>query len=340
MSDESAIYEEVIRKLEEYKKVWMVTRFCKKKGALGADLRKELIVAEESPIEGAHLQLQKNGQEYILQEPFYPTQRMIVLGGGHIALPLVEFGARIGFRVVVVDDRLSFANPARFPLAAAVICDGFLHALETLHIRESDYVVIVTRGHRHDMDCLRAICKGNEPDYVGMIGSRRRTAIVKKELLEEGLDSLRLERVHTPIGLSIGAVTPEEIAIAIMAEIIQWKRMGDRENTITGTSDIDYEVLQALTNQSEDPKALLTIIEAKGSVPRGAGARMLVYPDGRTVGSIGGGCSEAAVVGEARRMIGTNTYQVTEVDLTGDAAEEEGMVCGGKLQVLIEGFDR
>lgn len=338
MSNESAIYEEVIKKLEAYKKVWMVTRFCKKKGTLGTDLKKELVTAADSPIKGDRLQLQKNEQEYILYEPFYPAQRMIVLGGGHIALPLVEFGARLGFRVIVVDDRLSFANPVRFPLASDVICDGFLHALEALQVRESDYVVIVTRGHRHDMDCLRVICKGKEPDYVGMIGSQRRTAIVKGELLEEGIDSLRLERVHTPIGLNIGAVTPEEIAIAIMAEIIQWKRSGDRGKQAAGISDIDYEVLQALANQNEGSKALLTIIEAKGSVPRGVGARMLVYPDGRTVGSIGGGCSEAAAAGEARRMIGTGTYQVAEVDLTGEAAEEEGMVCGGKLQVLIEGF--
>ncbi|MCQ2500785.1 MAG: XdhC family protein, partial [Lachnospiraceae bacterium] len=109
-------------------------------------------------------------------EPFYPEDRLIILGGGHVALPLVEFGAKAGFSVTVVDDRLSFANPGRFPWADHVICDSFEHAIKSLNIRRQDYVCILTRGHRWDADCLRAILSGEEPGYLGMIGSRRRVA--------------------------------------------------------------------------------------------------------------------------------------------------------------------
>ena len=98
-----------------------------------------------------------------------------------MALPVAEFGARVGFLVTVVDDRLSFANPGRFPMAEKVICDDFGHAIKELKIQESDYICIVTRGHRHDADCLRMIGKGKEPAYLGMIGSRRRVGIVKQE---------------------------------------------------------------------------------------------------------------------------------------------------------------
>lgn len=250
----------------------------------------------------------------------------------------MEFGAKIGFSVIVVDDRLSFANTERFPLAKEVICDSFEHALDDLKLKENDYVVIITRGHRHDTTCLKKICSGIEPDYVGMIGSKRRTAIVKETLIEEGFDKERLDRVHTPIGLSIGAITPEEIAISIMAELISHKRLGRAEKKTRNRSDVDYEVMEVLANEVNVPKAILTIIQSKGSVPRGAGAKMIVYEDGRILGSIGGGCSEAAVLTTARRLIGSKTYQVVDVDLTGDAAEEEGMVCGGIMTVLIEDY--
>ncbi len=283
-------------------------------------------------------QLIEEGQGRRLVEPFYPEERLIILGGGHIAIPLVEFAAKTGFHISLVDDRLSFANAGRFPLAKEVICDSFASAIQRLDIKERDYVVIITRGHRYDSDCLKAICQGPEPGYVGMIGSRRRTAIVKEILEKEGCSHERLERVHTPIGLSIGAVTPEEIAVSILAELISHKRLGQGDLKKRNNSDIDYEVLNALAEGADAPKATITVMHTDGSVPRGAGAKMIVYRDGRILGSIGGGCSEAAVTQQARQMIGSNQYQVVDIDLTGDAAEEEGMVCGGIMTVLIEAF--
>ncbi len=338
------IYSEILDNVHNGKKVCMVSNLVGVEGKIGTDLNKGLVyssnedrIIQQSLEEGVP-QYVKQGEEQTIAEPFYPEERLIILGGGHIAVPLVEFASKTGFQVILVDDRLMFANTGRFPLAKRVICDNFEHAIDELKIRESDYVVIITRGHRYDSTCLKSICQGEEPSYVGMIGSRRRTAIVKETLETEGCDQGRLSRVHTPIGLAIGAITPEEIAISILAELISHKRLGTLDTKRRNCSDMDYEVLQVLAEESDVSKAIITVVHTKGSVPRGAGAKMIVYRDGMILGSIGGGCSEAAVIGQARQMIGSNTFKMVDVDLTGDAAEEEGMVCGGIMTVLIEDY--
>ncbi len=337
------IYSEILNSIQNGNKVCMVTNLTGEEGKNATDLRRELVygtnpdmLIQQSLDEGIP-QYRKQGKEHTIAEPFYPEERLIILGGGHIAIPLVEFAAKTGFQVVLVDDRLSFANTQRFPLAKQVICDNFEHAISDLKLKESDYVVIITRGHRYDSTCLKNICQGEEPSYVGMIGSKRRTAIVKETLEKEGCDRDRLNRVHTPIGLSIGAITPEEIAISILAELISHRRLGSG-NKKRNCSDMDYDVLQVLAEETDIPKAIITVVHTKGSVPRGAGAKMIVYRDGMILGSIGGGCSEAAVIQQAREMISSNTFNLVDIDLTGDAAEEEGMVCGGIMTVLIEDY--
>lgn len=340
------IYTRLLNLLKDGRNVVLMTRFAGEHGDFH-DLEKKII---KVPFEGIPAQAlaqglpvtYKEADTTVLLEPFYPEERLIVLGGGHIALPLTDFGARIGFSVTVVDDRPAFANKPRFPAASQVICGGFEETIQHLHITESDYVVIITRGHRHDQDCLSQLLKGTQPFYTGMIGSRRRVAAVKDELTAQGYDAKRLQDVHSPIGLAIGAVTPEEIAVSITSEIIACKRLksetpagGDR---YTNRSDVDMDVLRALSNETDEPKSIVTIISSRGSVPRGAGAKMLVYPYGKITGSIGGGCSEGAVLSDARRIIGTGGYLLKTVDMTGDAAEDEGMVCGGIMQVLIEDY--
>jgi hypothetical protein len=106
-------------------------------------------------------------------------------------------------------------------------------------------------------------------------------------------------------------------------------------NRAINTSDLDLSVVEQLM-QVQEPVALVTVVETKGSTPRGMGAMMYVYPDGRIVGSIGGGCSEAAILRDALDIIGTGTYKVIDIDMTGDVAESEGMVCGGIMKVLVE----
>jgi xanthine dehydrogenase accessory factor len=276
--------------------------------------------------------------QQILVEPFYPKERLIILGGGHIALPLVQYTSSVGFSVTVADDRPTFANEGRFPQADRVICETFDDCFDRLNLTEYDYVVVITRGHRHDTLCLRKLLSLKETVYLGMIGSKRRVEGVKELLIEEGYDAERIERICTPIGLKIGAITPEEIAISITAELIRRKRLESNASRPVNRSEYDPEVLEAIAGQGPDTFSVVTVMSAKGSVPRGPGAKMIVYPDRSIAGSIGGGCSEAAVIWDAMSIIGTGGYKIMDIDLTGDVAESEGMVCGGIMKVLIEDF--
>lgn len=161
----------------------------------------------------------------LLVEPAPAPVELLILGGGHIALPLATMAKILGYRVTVVDDRPTFANPGRFPGVDRVICDDFGKAIEKLKLGPKTFVVIVTRGHKHDKVCLRKVITG-ETAYTGMIGSRRRVKALLTEMEQEGIDKEVLKKVHTPIGLDIGAETPEEIAISILAEVIKVNRGG------------------------------------------------------------------------------------------------------------------
>lgn len=296
-------------------------------------LKEKSILAFES----GKPQFIENDLEFILIEPFFPEPRLIILGGGHIAKPLADFASKVGFATVIVDDRPFFANNNRFPYAE-VICDDFNRSFEKLNIRKSDFIVIVTRGHRHDGICLRNALKF-DTKYTGMIGSKRRVDGMIKQLLEEGYSKEELDKVHTPIGLRIGAVTPEEIAISIIAEIISVRRNGIDGKNINKASwpEFDDEVIKEMIKENE-AKALITIMSSKGSVPRKAGAKMIAWYDGRTLGSIGGGCSEGEVITRSKDIILDKGYEMVHVDMTGEVAEDEGMVCGGTMEVLIESF--
>jgi xanthine dehydrogenase accessory factor len=274
-----------------------------------------------------------------LVERFLPRERLIIFGCGHIAVPLAKIAALLRFEVTVFDDRLSFANRRRFPEAGEIICDYFDNAPQRLKISAQDYVVIVTRGHKHDQTCLRHVLRGELPYYLGMIGSKRRVGIVRGQLLQEGCAPEALRRLHSPIGLPIGALIPEEIALSIAAEIIREKRLGAQRSSFAGQEALDahpdMELLEWLAGPENEPAALVTVLATKGSTPREAGARMALCSDGRAIGSIGGGCAEAAVLQEARAVLLNGGYRLKTVDLT-DKAEEDGMVCGGVMKVLIE----
>ena len=268
-----------------------------------------------------------------ITERFIPKPRLIVLGGGHIAVPLVKIAAIADFSIMVYDDRPFFANQPRFPEADNVICDSFSKLSAHIKITGNDYVTVLTRGHRYDQDCLRTILNdspGRFPKYLGMIGSRRRVAVVLKQLEFEGYPSDKLLQIHAPIGLSIHAATPGEIAISIAAELVQTKRAASKSADVYA----DMEILQCLATNTE-PAALITITETEGSVPREAGAKMIVFENGQTIGSIGGGCVESDIVRKALSTIGSGACSQEKIDLS-DPAEEDGMVCGGCMTVLIE----
>lgn len=165
-----------------------------------------------------------------LVEAFVEVQRrppsLMIVGAGHIALPLAKLGKIIDFEVVVLDDRPRYANKERFPMADQVLAQPFTETLREWPIDNDTYIVLVTRGHSHDVDCLLEVID-SPARYIGMIGSKRRVRTVF-ELLEneKGIDPAKFDRVYAPIGLDIGAENPAEIAVGIAAEIINIHRGG------------------------------------------------------------------------------------------------------------------
>ena len=165
------------------------------------------------------------GDGRLMLEVFEAPGRLLIVGGGHVGLALATIGSTLGFQVTVVDDREEFANRERFPMAAEVIAGEVDEVLDKLAIDGRTYAVMVSRGHQVDELALRRTI-GRGAAYVGMIGSRRRTGTVLQHLAEEGVPAEDLEVVRTPIGLDIGAETPEEIALAILAEMVMMQRGG------------------------------------------------------------------------------------------------------------------
>ncbi|WP_425448856.1 XdhC family protein [Dethiothermospora halolimnae] len=346
-------YDNLMNKLTEGKKTVLLTHLKCENDKKGSIIKKELMTRYDirssyedelnmkinnALVTGKTNIYKTKDNSMILIEPYFPKPRLIIFGGGHIAKPLVNFGTKVGFSTTVVDDRPSFANLGRFPNANDVICDSFENSFNQFNIRDSDFIIIVTRGHRHDEVCLRNTLKYS-PAYIGMIGSKRRVKGIKDKLLNDGYTDDQLDQVNAPIGLDIGAVTPEEIAISIIGEVISYRRINktsDKTIKKVNWPEFEPDIINNLYKEDDVPKALVTIISSKGSVPRKAGAKMIVWLDGRTLGSIGGGCSEASIITNARDIILEKGYAIEEVDMTADMAEKEGMVCGGKMKVLIE----
>ncbi len=159
----------------------------------------------------------------IFVEPILPTALLYVFGAGHVAYNVYNVARTAGFDVIVVDDRESYANRERFPEAREIHSDEFDVSLQKLAPNETSFIVIVTRGHRDDMRVLRWAIE-TPARYIGMIGSKRKVISIYRELQNEGVPPGKFDRVHAPVGLDIGAVTPEEIAVAIVAEMIAVRR--------------------------------------------------------------------------------------------------------------------
>jgi xanthine dehydrogenase accessory factor len=323
-------YQRVLENLDGGRESVIVAR-CGSRG-----VERELADAghPDDPPEGVRIAFARTADGIVLRERVSPRERLVILGAGHIAVPLAHMGAMLGFDVVVFDDRPSFANAGRFP-DATVVCDFFDVLKDRLPVRATDYVAVITRGHRHDQECLRQLLGGVAPRYLGMIGSRRRTRIVREQLAEEGFAPESLGRLFAPIGLDIGAQSPEEVALAILAQMVQQRHAGRPHEAIRQEPAADRDVLEWLAAHGDAPVVLASVLATRGSTPRSAGACMLVTEGGETVGSIGGGCAEGDVIREARRLLRSGGHAVRTVDLAG-VAEDEGMVCGGEMEVLLE----
>ena len=283
----------------------------------------------------------------IFWEVFTPKHTLLIAGAGHIAVPLCRMAHMQGFDVIILDDREDYANIQRFPQADRILVGPFAQTLQNLELNSWTYVVLVTRGHTHDKDCLLEIMP-KQVAYIGMIGSLRRLAGVFRLLEEEGHPPETLAQIHAPIGLPIGGDTPEAIALSIMAEIVSVRYRG-KEWSLALKKEFkklkrarlmqDLELHQTLQHyhfQGIDT-VLVTIVEKNGSTPRGVGAKMLVLPNAQCFGTIGGGCVESSVKSAALEIIIYNKGpQVKTINLNDPLGVEDGDICGGTITVLME----
>ena len=156
-----------------------------------------------------------------------PIRELVVVGAGHVAQPMAHIGALLGYQVTVLDDRPDFATRERFPDAKRLVRADFADPFAEVTLHERSFLILVTRGHKYDYECLiRALRTNPRPAYIGMIGSRRRVRATYLQLLEEGIDRELLASIHAPVGLDIGAETPEEIAVSVAAELVMLDRGG------------------------------------------------------------------------------------------------------------------
>jgi len=162
----------------------------------------------------------EKGKEPVFIEPIRPYDVLYLFGAGHVSIFVASLASMVGFRVIVVDDRKEFANKERFPEADELIVLPFSDVFEKINISSSSYIAIITRGHIHDLNVLREALKSSG-GYIGMIGSKRKREKIYQALMEEGVSGERLKQVHSPIGMDIGAETPEEIAVSVVAELIR-----------------------------------------------------------------------------------------------------------------------
>ena len=261
---------------------------------------------------------------------------LVICGGGHVSQQVIKLAGKVGFHVTVLEDRPYFADRAREAGADLVLCDAFEKILQGIAGTPDTHFLVVTRGHRFDRACLEQILK-KPYAYGGMMASRGRSALLKKQMAGDGFDRKALDEMHTPVGLSIYAETPEEIAVSIVAELIQIK------NQTKKTAGYDSLLMEYLTGVKEpgQPKVLATIIARRGSAPRSIGTKMLVLGDGRIIGTIGGGCMESEVQHQCLRLLREENEKsrIVCADMTVSQAEDEGMVCGGTIDVFLEKFE-
>lgn len=159
------------------------------------------------------------GSMEVYVEPILPDPTLVIFGAGHVGRCVADIAKAVGFRIIVVDDRIKYANRERFPQADALYADGWEEAFKVLPVNESSYLLIVTRGHQYDLACLRFALK-TPAKYIGLMGSSRKVRLFFEALAKEGVNPASFNRVFSPVGLEIGSETPEEIAVSIAAQLV------------------------------------------------------------------------------------------------------------------------
>ena len=266
----------------------------------------------------------------VFAERFGAVPQLVVCGGGHVAAALVKQAKLLGLPVLAIDDREEFAQQLRAAGADTVLCAPFAQALQNVPGGAETYFAVLTRSHAFDLDCLTQILQ-KPAAYVGMMGSRKRAALVHTQLAELGLPQERIDALHAPIGLSIGAKTAQEIALSILAEIVSVKSSRQQ------TEGFSPALLAALEQQTA-PAVLATIVGRHGSTPREEGSKMLVLPDGSAVGSVGGGIMEYRTQQLARELLEPGAAPCRLAAFTTEGASDAAAIaaCGGSMEVFLQ----
>ena len=254
----------------------------------------------------------------INEEWFLPQPKLVILGAGHVSQYVNKLASMLDFYTIVIDERKEFACKELFPEANEIHCVSFDKADSYFPKETNTCYVIVTRGHKDDRLCLKKTLF-LQSLYVGMIGSKKKVRQTYDALLEEGYQQVELDKVHAPIGLSIKAITPAEIAVSIMSEIIAIKNEHQY-------SSITNDLLEV-----QGDGVLCIIIDKKGSTPRTVGSMMFVN-EKELVGSIGGGREEYQAILDAKNC---QKVMMKHYELNNSESANLGMICGGSNDVLF-----
>lgn len=259
----------------------------------------------------------KNGQDVsvIRKEWFCPQPKLILCGGGHVSREVAAFAHRLDFSVTVIDDRTDAVTRERFPTAER-ICDSYENLGK--YLEEDACYVVVTPDHKADLQCVSTILP-TRYRYLGMIGSRKKVASTIENLKNAGFTQEQIGSIFAPIGLPIGAVTPAEIALSILSQIIQ-------EKNKTHAASADKSLLEV-----KESGILCIILEKHGSAPRGVGSMMYVGQN-KVLGSIGGGEPEFLAMCHAKE---NPSLDIREYALNNTAPNGLDMICGGRIKVLF-----
>ena len=250
-----------------------------------------------------------------------------------MAESVVRLAVMLGLPVTGLEERPEYADALRRAGAEKVLCGPYAENLTQVEGSAETYFVVATRAHSFDVECLTEIYKKRFA-YVGMLGSRSRSALVRRQLIEAGTAPEKAEELHAPIGLAIKAQTAQEIALSILAEIVEVKN--GRQQTEGFPPEL-LNALDACTRQGKAP-VLVTIVSRHGSTPREVGAKMLVLPDGRSVGSVGGGIMEYRVQQLASKMQAGEAAPCQLAEYSASAKEDDAALaaCGGSMNVFLQ----
>ena len=266
--------------------------------------------------------------------PLYKMLQDVPSSGGWTLATLLD-GSVSGSQLLLQAGKPVWqAGPADFMRRdlSGLLCLPFEQALKQVPGSAETYFIVVTRAHAFDVICLEQILR-KPAAYVGMMGSRGRSALVRRQLLEKGLEEKRVEALYAPIGLSIGSQTAEEIALSILAQVVSIK------NARSQTEGFSSAILDAMAQADHTgQRAVLAVITARhSSTPREAGAKMLVLADGTVVGSVGGGIMEHRTILAAQEMLAGNTPAQQLMHFSADGKDEDAAAaaCGGSMEIWL-----